>query len=70
MQFRILFNLTKTKQVFVHVSTAFAITKNGEDNVIEEKLYPAPGEIEQVYDFIRKYNNDIKKTKDFLGTFY
>lgn len=38
--------------------------------MIEEKLYPAPGEIEQVYDFIRKYNNDIKKTKDFLGTFY
>lgn len=58
------------QQILVHVSSVYAITKDIGANVIEEKLYPPPAEIEQVYNFAKNNNTNKHKTKEFLGKFY
>ncbi|KAL0881181.1 hypothetical protein ABMA27_002293 [Loxostege sticticalis] len=49
---------------FVYISTAFChLTKK----VLYEKIYPAPATVDEIYDFIKKYNNDPVETTKFLG---
>ncbi|XP_028162032.1 putative fatty acyl-CoA reductase CG5065 isoform X1 [Ostrinia furnacalis] len=49
---------------FVYISTAFSQTMY---DTLEEKVYPAPAKVEEIYEFMKKYPNDVKKTMKYIG---
>ncbi|XP_037301974.1 putative fatty acyl-CoA reductase CG5065 [Manduca sexta] len=56
----------KNLEMFVHVSTAYAHISHLKDGV-REVLYPPPATLDEVEDFITKYNDDEEMTNKYLN---
>ncbi|XP_063536621.1 putative fatty acyl-CoA reductase CG5065 [Cydia strobilella] len=51
-------------RAFVYVSTAYT---NTDQQVVEERVYPPPANIDAVYKFLREHGDDKEATKIFLN---